>query len=893
MEIVFNINYHTKWGESLHIELEEQGKTAKINKHEIAMSYHEGGNWTANFKLRKKHFSLSYKYYLQKDDGTKLPESGNIRVINITESKSKSIHLYDFWRSHQSIESLYETSLFTRVLSNKGSNPFIQTTDNKVFISSLSSVMPQNCVLAVSGNIPELGNWKNQPMIMDYLGNGMWRAELKGLKTNTVQYKLCIYNTKNKEIIEWDNRPNKLINIIDSQCVYITDLPYSHNTDWKGVGVAIPVFSIRTNEGFGVGEFLDLKKMVDWCNKTGISLIQILPINETIAHHSWADSYPYKSISVMALHPIYLNVEALGKFPTSKLEADYKQFKEELNKNESVNYVKVLELKSKFYKAFYDKYNSNVLGQADFKQFFSDNEDWLVPYAVFSCLRDRYKTADFRQWKTLNEFKRTDIEKFAKPNTKHYDDIAIHYYIQYNLHTQLKEAVSYAHKMRVALKGDIPIGISRNSVDAWMEPELFNLNGQAGAPPDDFAVTGQNWGFPTYKWDEMAKDNYKWWKKRLAKMAEYFDAYRIDHILGFFRIWEIPLNAVQGLLGYFKPSLPLSREELREKGLEFDDHRFLKPYIHQWYLHNIFGHNTDLVIDKFLEPIEWETYALKEEFDTQQKIEEYFLNCNSFQKDSEDWVQVRDGLFSLVSEVLFIKDVENGGFHPRIALHSTYSYKALDNYLKDIIDKIYIDYFYYRHENFWREKAMQKLPSIVDSSNMLVCGEDLGMVPRSVMGVMNELGILSLEIQRMPKNSKIEFAYPSNYPYRSVASTSTHDMSTVRGWWEENRDKTQRYFEHILGHKHTAAPEFCEAWIAKEILIQHLYSPAMLVIFPFQDIVATDETIRWHNTQEERINIPSDPKHKWRYRMKQNMEDMLNANEFNDDLQTLFKESGR
>ncbi len=376
-------------------------------------------------------------------------------------------------------------------------------------------------------------------------------------------------------------------------------------------------------------------------------------------------------------------------------------------------------------------------------------------------------------------------------------------------------------------------------------------------------------------------------------MAEYFDAFRIDHILGFFRIWEIPLEATQALLGHFKPALALSREELQSKGLDFDDERFLKPYIHAWFLGNLFGKYTEQVIDKFLEPNGMDTFYLKEEFNTQQKIDAHFENCQRFTKNSDAWVQIKDGLLTLVREVLFIKDEESDGYHPRITLHSTYSYRALDDYLKNVIDKIYIDYFYYRHEQFWREKAMDKLPSLVSASNMLVCGEDLGMIPSSVSGVMDELGILSLEIQRMPKNSDLEFAQPSDYSYRSVASPSTHDMSTIRGWWEESREKTQRFFEYILGHKYATAPFFCEPWIAKEIMIQHLYSSSMLTIFPFQDIVAIDKNLRWENTQAERINIPSDPKHKWRYRMHQSIEQMLEAKDFNNELKAIFKVAGR
>ena len=166
--------------------------------------------------------------------------------------------------------------------------------------------------------------------------------------------------------------------------------------------------------------------------------------------------------------------------------------------------------------------------------------------------------------------------------TADYPHISIYYFIQFHLHLQLLEATNYARANGVVLKGDIPIGISRNSVEAWTEPHYFNLNGQAGAPPDDFSVNGQNWGFPTYNWEVMEQDDYSWWMKRFRKMSEYFDAYRIDHILGFFRIWEIPMHAVHGLLGQFVPSLPMSREEIESYGLpfreEFDTQRKVETF---------------------------------------------------------------------------------------------------------------------------------------------------------------------------------------------------------------------------------------------------------------------------------------------------------------------------
>jgi 4-alpha-glucanotransferase len=175
---------------------------------------------------------------------------------------------------------------------------------------------------------------------------------------------------------------------------------------------------------------------------------------------------------------------------------------------------------------------------------------------------------------------------------------------------------------------------------------------------------------------------------------------------------------------------------------------------------------------------------------------------------------------------------------------------------------------------------------------MLICGEDLGMVPSAVPVVMKQLGILSLEIQRMPKDLHYEFFHPAQAPYLSVVTPSTHDMSTVRGWWEEDRTKTQRFYNTVLG-QWGEAPATCEPWISKAIVIQHLQSPAMWATFQLQDLLGMSEALRRENPNEERINIPAIPKHYWRYRMHITLEQLLKEKEFNTELEEYVKDAGR
>jgi len=535
----------------------------------------------------------------------------------------------------------------------------------------------------------------------------------------------------------------------------------------------------------------------------------------------------------------------------------------------------------------YELNELDFLKDDEYRTFFDDNRNWLVPYAAFSFLRDKYGTSDYSKWKTHSVFNQEEVERLTSPRSRQFRSIAFYYFVQYHLHLQLKDAVDYAHKRGVALKGDIPIGIYRYGADAWTAPGLYNMDMQAGAPPDDFAVKGQNWGFPTYNWKKMEEDGFEWWRQRFHQMSNYFDAFRIDHILGFFRIWSIPVDAVEGILGRFIPALPVTVEEFGERGIWFDYDRFCKPYITDAVLAAIFGSDADFVKENFLETSDGGRYQLKEYYNTQRKIEEHLQDGNGDER-------LRNGLFDLVSNVILFEEPgsDRQRFHFRISIENTASYQHLDDTLKAKLYDLYINYFYRRQDEFWKQEAMKKLPALKDATEMLICGEDLGMVPHSVPEVMQRLGILSLEVQRMPKNQSIEFFHPKEAPYLSVVTPSTHDMSTIRGWWEESRERTQRFYNTVLGEQGTA-PYFCEAWINRAIVLQHLYSPAMWSIFQLQDLLGMSETLRRESPHEERINIPANPTHYWNYRMHISLEQLLKENSFNNELKDYIKNSGR
>jgi len=905
MKLTLKINYHTRWGQRLFVSgnIAELGNK-DINK-AIEMAFFNGEQWELVVDIKSSRPSqLEYFYFVKDEKGRLIKEWGGDRKLLISSLSDKSIVFYDQWKAESNSQNIFYTSPFKDVFFKKK----IKFNTDKVFKGKATHILniriPINengYSVCVIGSTKEFGLWeKSKPIILNRVSYDKYSIELDLSEMKfPLEYKYGFYDDKTKRIVEFESGNNRKILIspkVSDRVVVINDENFVREfNNWKGAGVAIPIFSLRSKTSFGVGEFTDLKLLIDWASKTNNKLIQVLPINDTIAARGWMDSNPYSAISVFALHPIYLNLDKLGKLSSKFVQKIIDELRDELNADATVDYEKVLNAKLRYVKQIYTENKELLKKDKNYKKFVKDNAVWLKPYAAFSFLRDINNTSDFSRWGKYSNFSEKALSEITFEKSVHFSDVEVHYFTQYHLHLQMLEVKNYAHKNGVILKGDIPIGIFRNSVDAWTSPQLFNMEMQAGAPPDDFSVSGQNWGSPTYNWQEMSKDGYLWWVKRLEKLSTYFDAIRLDHILGFFRIWQIPTHAVEGLLGYFNPATPLKLNEFIEKGLRFTSARFSKPYIKEHTLINIFGDNILLVKNIFLNEKNVGVYNMKEEFSTQRKVETFFADSSNTTKFKKSEIEsVKKGLFNLISDVMFIEvDGESGKeYHPRIRLHNTFSYKELDDTSKGVVDYFYNDYFYNRQEELWKSNALDILPSLKYATNMLVCGEDLGMVPRVVNEVMHDLGILSLEVQRMPKDVSKEFFHPADASYLSVVTTSTHDTSTLRSWWEGDYNRSQRFYNHTLGDS-GVAPFYADSWLITEIMNQHFYSPAIFTIVPLQDLLAIDDNLKVVNSESERINDPSNPLQYWQYRMHIYLEDLLKEDEFNNKIRYLIDKSGR
>ena len=514
---------------------------------------------------------------------------------------------------------------------------------------------------------------------------------------------------------------------------------------FRGAGTAIPVFSLRSADDFGIGDFRDLRPLVDWAAATGQCVVQLLPVNDTTRKGGWEDSYPYSPVSTFALHPLYLRLQDLG----IRADAAFKREQAALNALPELDYPRVFKAKMSRIRKAWEARGAKDCASAAYRKFIRENAGWLPEYAEFCARRDKQEP-EYYCW------------------------------MQYHLDKQFYEEVSYARSRGVSLKGDLPIGVSADSAEAYWHPEYFNLDSSTGAPPDYFSTDGQNWGFPTYNWEEMAKDDFAWWKARLRKMSRYFDAFRIDHILGFFRIWEIPVGQRSGMMGHFNPALPYSADEI--------------------------------------------------------------------------------AFMQLPREGLFHEDPRHPGMYQPLITPSS---AGLPQWQQERFGALYNDFFYHRHNEFWRRNAERKLPELLGATGMLACGEDLGMVPDCLPGVMEHEKILSLKMRGME--------HEGEWKYLSVCATSSHDMETLRMQCELDP----------------------QPWEVRWMLWDFLDSPSMLAIFPLQDWVALDGRLRRADRMAERINEPANPGHRWRFRLHFNVEELSEATELNVAVEGLIKDARR
>lgn len=896
INVTFRLRYCTRPGQSLSIV----GSHVLLGGGElqkgVPLQYMDREFWqvTVRFPVGAgRNSQFTYNYVLRDVDGSIVNDWGPDRIVNLGTFGVENVSIVDSWNFAGYFENAFYTEPFKAVLLKENHTAVAASTPATTthIFRVKSPLLKKGQTVCMVGSSPALRQWNTaSPLLLSRAAGEDYftvRLDLSG-ESFPLEYKYGVFDVEAQKFVRYEDGENRRLREGDatsSQTVVNDGFVVLPANTWKGAGVAIPVFSLRSQKSFGAGEFSDLKRLVDWCRQTGLKLIQILPVNDTRATHTWLDSYPYAAISAFALHPLYLNLEQVAEGRNKRLLSKLEETRKRLNDLDVIDYESVMRVKMEFIKDIYPTQREKTFKSRDYHHFFDANKHWLVPYAVFCHLRDQYGTANYTQWPEHRSYNADEIAALAAEGSPVWSEIALNYFIQFHLHLQLKDAADYAHANGIIIKGDIAIGVSRYGADSWQSPELYHMDMQAGAPPDAFAVTGQNWSFPTYNWPRMKEDGYAWWKRRFEQMSCYFDAFRIDHILGFFRIWSIPADAVEGILGHFVPAIPVEPGEFERHGIRLDADRFAKPYITDQVLSDTFVVDAPVVRERYLNL--GVTWKLKPEFATQRAVETCFAGL----EQNEVNQRIKLGLYSLISNVILLQD-GNGQYHFRFDMEKTSSFKALEPGVQASLKALYIDYFFRRQDEFWKEEALQKLPAMKHVTNMLICGEDLGLVPECVPDVMRDLGLLSLEIQRMPKAQNEEFFHPDEAPYLSVVTPSTHDMSTIRGWWEED-PKTIQKFYNIELEQPGWAPPTCESWISRLIVEQHLASPAMWSIFQLQDILGVNDALRREDVESERINVPAITPYYWRYRMHVTLESLIEDQTFNESIKHALKRNRR
>ncbi|HTA30231.1 MAG TPA: 4-alpha-glucanotransferase [Candidatus Cybelea sp.] len=901
MKLTIRLRYQTQFGQTLFLCGDHPWFGGGQPERALPLHYVEDGYWEVALDLSdtlRPKTPVSYFFLLRDADGSVTEDFAADRKLDLVALGSGHTVIIESWNDLGAVENVFFTEPFKKVLLRteltavRDHAPVNATH----WFQVKAPLLPKGQAICLLGNAARLGGWnKAAPVLLrrcaENGGFGVWLQ--LAAEAFPVEYKYGVYDVVRNSFVRYEDGANRVLAaaappgghvMVNDGFARLTPTP------WRGAGVAVPVFSLRSERSFGVGEFLDLPLLANWARLNGLKLIQILPVNDTSATHTWKDSYPYAAISAFALHPLYLNLDRLAGSEHGPLLESLAGQRRQLNTLETLDYEAVMKAKLNFARKIFPAQREKTLASAEYRDFCSRNQHWLDAYTAFCSLRDKFGTADFSQWPEHRVYSAPKIRALAASDAAARGEMEFHAFIQFHLHLQLRAAADEVQAQGLILKGDVAIGVNARSADVWQHPALFHTDMQAGAPPDAFASKGQNWGFPTYHWPRMKQDGYDWWKRRLAQMSHYFGAFRIDHILGFFRIWSIPRHAVEGILGYFVPALPVQKDEFAARGIAFDYERFARPFINEAVLLELFGDRVEDVKRRFLNRTAIGTYSLKPEFATQRDVEEFFASLEEGKRDAP----LKEGMFDLISNVLLIEAPGSAGaaFHFRLGIEQTSSFRQLDQTTQARLKDLYVDYFYRRQEVCWRREGLQKLPALKRVTNMLICGEDLGMVPACVPEVMKQLALLALEVQRMPKASNMDFSRPANASYLSVVTPATHDMSTLRGWWLEDKNITQKFFSQEL-RQGGPAPASCEPWVSREIVRQHLESPAMWSIFQLQDLLGMDEALRRPDVAAERINVPGESHFYWRYRMHLTLEVLGQAENFNRLVESMVRQSGR
>ncbi|MCE1206020.1 MAG: 4-alpha-glucanotransferase [Spirochaetia bacterium] len=637
------------------------------------------------------------------------------------------------------------------------------------------------------------------------------------------------------------------------------------NSEKRIIGTAVPLFALRDSETSVCGEFPSLKALGDLAKDWNLNLIQLLPVNDTGTGAS-----PYSALSAFALHPVYIRIEDISwkgsAASKEKIASMLSDFATRYAGNKRVPFDQIVAEKLAILREIWNSANPAPMKRIEA---FIKAQPWVKPYACFVAMKSRNQDKPWWEWREYRNPTPENIEKFWS-DPAFSNELFFHAWVQMIAKEQFAEACRYVFSLGIDIMGDIPILLNKDSADVWFERRYFNLDFSAGAPPDMYSALGQNWGFPLYRWDAIEASGFVFWKNRLAYADVFYSSYRIDHVLGFFRIWGVSNSEIDAFLGRFIPEYTIEYHELAAMG--FDQARITwlsKPHI------------PASVIDEALSSLSFEAALQAKSALFSQIGSEPLYRFNPAIHGGKD-IQAILGDGEITGRVLSwwrnrtLYEVEPGKFVPSWEYSRTTAWGTLSENEKHVLEALFA-----RRKGesltLWENTGKKILGMVSGSVKMQACAEDLGAVPPCVPAVLDELGIPGLRVLRWHRKwdeAGAPFVPLADYPVNAVACPSVHDSSNIRQWWEEEADK-QTVWDLLCkamdgdSAKDTAAPEKLEPADMVFFLQAFATVASRFAVIPLQDLLACDVRYREQNPADERINIPGTMlPGNWVYRMK-------------------------
>ena len=650
----------------------------------------------------------------------------------------------------------------------------------------------------------------------------------------------------------------------------------------KRTGIVVPLSALYTKECPSCGDFLALKDLADFCQKAGFSIVQLLPVNDT-----GTQSSPYSGLSAFALHPLFIRISALPEFKAAMksnkaFSTEYKNFEKNFEYKRRFNYAEVLSEKVKLLHLLFnyiEKKNAKDEAEAaklnkELAEFVSKNL-WIIPYAVFKNIKDENMQASWKSWEpSLQKLSYDQIKlKWQNKAKKSSHDFFV--WCQLRASQQFKEGAECLRAKNIILKGDIPILMNEDSVDCWTYPEFFRQELRAGSPPDGGNPMGQNWGFPTYDWDRLEADEFTWWKDRIKTSAQYYDAFRIDHILGFFRIWAASEKDTTAYLGHTIPYADFSHKTLNDLGFSDDRIKWLsEPHIPTGTIESITWNHDEAtaVLEKLCDRVNSEElWNFKKEIEGDKEI--YAMHF--FDDEGKDNA-IKNALAEKWRDRSLIQ-IKKDHFVKVYTFQNSTAWKTLSWEEQEKLKKLFAETEVKENE-LWGKQAETTLSAIVHASDMIPCAEDLGVNLAVMPEVLKKLDILSLKVIRWtrewekPGQPYIPFA---DYPELSVATTSVHDSSTLRQWWNQEKDSVWAFLNSLQADNKPDGNSAFIPEIAEFIMRAFAKCKSSLLINPLQDYLFLEHSFYLENENDERINIPGSVNDfNWTYRIPVTISEM-------------------